>query len=897
MSRSSPDDDYNNGENPSSTVPEIKKRRVQRACDGCRRKKGDGFQMPGNQCSNCIAYSFGCTYAEAAKKRVPPKGSTMSLTVLSFSFLARYVESLENRLGKMEKLLQTVCPDTDLTQEPGGSWIDTEMRHRSNAESLHVMNTPSTSTNTGPSTDEDVVPTDDDYIVTVYLSESLRNMTLNPLQPRFFGKSSGITLLQQAIDVRKEYAVDDDTRTEDFFRTDPRGERFPSEYVTRHIRETEYKFPERDLGVSLIDLYFVYTNHLLPLLHRPTFESRVMRGDHLRDTSFGAVYLLVCAVGSRFSNDPRVFLEGKDSEHSVGWKFFQQVQIVRQTLLEPPCLEDLQVYCASLSVLFLQGTSVPQACWTIVGIGIRLAQDVGAHRRKAYDSERSVEGELWKRAFWVLVVLDRQMSSFLGRPCSIQDEDFDLDLPVECDDEYWEHPDPEQAFKQPSDKPSTMSFFMSFLKLNRVLAFALKTIYSINKSEILLGFVGQRWEQYVVAELDSALNKWVDAVPPHLRWNATRDVNTPLFTQSSVLYASYYLVQILIHRPFIPSPRKPSPLPFPSLAICTNAARSCAHVLGTCNRASPFAAAPFMQMPAYTVGIVLLLNIWGGKQSGLSIDLSKEMADVDVCLSVLKRCEKRWHTSGRFWDVLHKLASVGELPLSQPSPTTETKRERYSNSPSSPSVSTSEEGSRTIAGSRHIPRDAQSQSQSQQHQHVSSTLNLPLYSNDLGRLPLHRQANFPINTSATLSTALAPPQMDSPNVRYPPSSTGTYHPPNGPPPASGPPHTHDFTQPKYPAHEFFYDQSANSFGTTLAARHISLSTQFPGTTSAACAAAGEAVGQAWTGGHAITNESQALMNAQMGTHGHGHWHDVMVPDTIAMWSTAPTGFECVSISG
>jgi hypothetical protein len=46
------------------------------------------------------------------------------------------------------------------------------------------------------------------------------------------------------------------------------------------------------------------------------------------------------------------------------------------------------------------GTSAPQACWTIVGIGIRLAQDVGAHRRKAYSHKPTVDEELWKRAFW-----------------------------------------------------------------------------------------------------------------------------------------------------------------------------------------------------------------------------------------------------------------------------------------------------------------------------------------------------------------------------------------------------------------------------------------------------------------------------------------------------------------
>jgi len=53
---------------------------------------------------------------------------------------------------------------------------------------------------------------------------------------------------------------------------------------------------------------------------------------------------------------------------------------------------------------------------------------------------------------------------------------FDVDLPIEVDDEYWEHPDPEQMFKQPPGKPSVVAWFNNYLKLSRILAFALRTI-------------------------------------------------------------------------------------------------------------------------------------------------------------------------------------------------------------------------------------------------------------------------------------------------------------------------------------------------------------------------------------------------------------------------------------
>jgi hypothetical protein len=77
-----------------------------------------------------------------------------------------------------------------------------------------------------------------------------------------------------------------------------------------------------------------------------------------------------------------------------------------------------------------------------------------------------------------------------------------------------------------------MSFFISLIKLQQILAFALRTIvhifcsyveyatkcnlqYSINKSKVFLGFFGQEWEQSILSELDSALNQWVDSVPDH----------------------------------------------------------------------------------------------------------------------------------------------------------------------------------------------------------------------------------------------------------------------------------------------------------------------------------------------------------------------------------------------
>ena len=49
-----------------------------------------------------------------------------------------------------------------------------------------------------------------------------------------------------------------------------------------------------------------------------------------------------------------------------------------------------------------------------------------------------------------------------------------------------------------------------------------------------------------------------------------------------------------------------------------------------------------VQMSLFTAGIVLLLNIWGGKRSGLSTDPAKEMADVHKCMKMLKLLEPQY---------------------------------------------------------------------------------------------------------------------------------------------------------------------------------------------------------------------------------------------------------------
>ena len=129
-----------------------------------------------------------------------------------------------------------------------------------------------------------------------------------------------------------------------------------------------------------------------------------------------------------------------------------------------------------------------------------------------------------------------------------------------------------------------------------------------------------------------------------VRWDPDREDDLFL-NQSAILYANYYQLQIFIHRTFIPSPRRPlanANLSLPSMTICVNAARACLRVLDVQNRRAKapswgetcgvtiYALTP-LQMPLFTVGMMLLVYLWCGAR-----DARSALDDVDVCLSILR---------------------------------------------------------------------------------------------------------------------------------------------------------------------------------------------------------------------------------------------------------------------
>ncbi|KAK0496384.1 fungal-specific transcription factor domain-containing protein [Armillaria luteobubalina] len=644
----------------------IKKRKLTHACDRCRLRKSDIVSGQSMRCSNCIAFDTECTYI------IPTKASSIfikrgrklnqesasvasaSLTTASDTprckYHSSYIEDLERRADELENMLKELDPGLLL---PKGTTLQEKPR-RLPISVLGVL-----SQSAGYTFESEGTEPDDD-LTHLDLLVQMKKMSLNQqsFSQRCFGPSSTFAIFMSAISIGKEPKGGLNTmQLEDYYNV------HPWEQATADAEKSRYDFPDNDLITSLITIYFETIHPIFPVLHRPTFTKDVANGLHLRDEYFGATLLLVLSVASRYSDDPRILVDS-NSKLSAGWKFINQAPLFKKAVLSPPSLYEIQ--SPVLGAIYSLGTSVPRFSWTMVGVGLRAATEIGLHRRKPEGHKMTVDDELKKRSFWALITLDRLLSLHLGRPVMMQEEDFDLELPIECDDEYWDiGPDGEVHFCQPADKPSIISYFNSQIRLSGIMSVVVRMLYPIKKGRDMLGLTGEGWGECLVTDIDTSMNAWMNSNPIHLRWDPDRD-DTLFLYQSAVLYTTYYMLQIHIYRPFL---RTGSP------------SRSCARILRV-HLTRIGTIGPHILMGAFMSGTVLAMNIWSRKRAGHPPH-ADDLAGFEECLATSIRASDTWNIAGRSLKMFKAMASIETVNLLDPTSISAT-RPRQSAAPKSP---------------------------------------------------------------------------------------------------------------------------------------------------------------------------------------------------------------------
>lgn len=249
-------------------------------------------------------------------------------------------------------------------------------------------------------------------------------------------------------------------------------------------------FPEKDVGLRLVNLYFEHANPQIPILHRPKFMmmfERVYSTDTRKRTS-RELYMLniVFAIGSGIIMDSSASLLNKSGEEASGFgpgsdgdppnrkrqrlsanqqhqpeEYHSSAIVHLESFLgSSPAVEGFGGGLEELqAVLLLAGLAllrpVAPGLWYIVGVAVRLGVDLGLHSedgdshfdktsnhgRKGSDAagasslgRKQWTRDLRRRLWWCVYSFDRLVSTCVGRPFGITDQVVTTEFPSLLDD-------------------------------------------------------------------------------------------------------------------------------------------------------------------------------------------------------------------------------------------------------------------------------------------------------------------------------------------------------------------------------------------------------------------------------------------------------------------------------
>ncbi|GIK05786.1 hypothetical protein Aspvir_009899 [Aspergillus viridinutans] len=316
---------------------------------------------------------------------------------------------------------------------------------------------------------------------------------------------------------------------------------------------TNPTLPSSEETLRLIRQYFYDTGLLFPYIHPPTFletyDEFKNNAKKVRRTWLGLLSIMlamakVTAVSGHAPAETRI------KESTVYYR--QALNLCRGEMPRGTTLEVVQYLL--LMGQYLQGTQKSVQAWTVHGLAVKAALQLGLYSKDASQAFSPLEREIRKRTWFGCVVLDRTLSMTFGRPPAIPDSYVQLDLPV-IDSIGQGEP-----FVDDKTIRHSIQFFNSTITLYKQMGNVIDQVYGQNLGCGPGLSVGETVGR--VLSIENQLFSWVMALPESLHQLTLQGLREeikqsenqprPFSLKSRVILTLRYLhTQILLHRPIL----------------------------------------------------------------------------------------------------------------------------------------------------------------------------------------------------------------------------------------------------------------------------------------------------------------------------------------------------------
>ncbi|TIB28757.1 hypothetical protein E3P86_03806 [Wallemia ichthyophaga] len=545
---------------PSSTSdtadgapPTIKRLRLSRACDRCRKRKVKCDE--GHPCQACQLAHTACTFVEEAPAPKPRKNQN-----------EKNVAELEARMGALERVLGAIPPSI---AQAALSKLDTALSD----------------------TDTDTITHDthDKHDKHDSLADQLAALSLSPSylyldhqgNPAWAGPTSGLPLIDM-LNSRERGSDSSEGEIEQRQR-DQRDQRDQRNQEHHHHQPHHLQdcLPGRkpkhtgiepvlvwtqvsshipiDLINTLIRTYMATTHLLWPFLHIPTFLQDYATPSAWGEPGFASLVVAICTIASRHIDDVRVRSDAADPASS-GRSYLVLYERLREIQNAHGGTGSGNVYYIQstfLIAIYLIGSGKLGRAFATLAKSITLSIDSGLHRSlEHYDlgTDMGVWMEVRKRTFWSVFCWDKQAAAAFGRPPMIRLRDCDLDEPLDVDDEHLASvlSGAQSTSTSTSTSTSRIRPFIHMIRLHVVLERVLDGVNTppVFSSSPFLTKAASVGQNGALAAAEGLLEEWRRQLPSDLLYNDATIASNDAYrlTQAERIHCLEQLTRMLVYR-------------------------------------------------------------------------------------------------------------------------------------------------------------------------------------------------------------------------------------------------------------------------------------------------------------------------------------------------------------
>ncbi|GAB1206175.1 hypothetical protein APSETT445_004857 [Aspergillus pseudonomiae] len=386
----------------------------------------------------------------------------------------------------------------------------------------------------------------------------------------------------------------------------------------------------------LSQAYFDVVHLQFPILHEPSHWETIEK--IYADADFTAVQefqvLMVIAIGaSLLSRRTKVMLSAEGYFASA----MKLVDAVMKTssVGVAQCILLLQMYA-------LNNPTSGLSLWTLHHHGLALAIELGLHRNVPMSNFTPLEREVRRRIFWCTYTIDRLLSTLMGRPMGVVDEQCDLNYPLDVDDDQlkMEHPKSRQ-----SNEPLTnMSSAVHLFKLARFNSEIKCVLYCVDRQY-------PPYTQPAVTDAESwkvdiltRLRQWREDIPRHPEASTRHYINL----LSEIKY--HELVMLVLR----PNPRFQNP-DKATLRECFASAMACSELYHQLYISNSLHYGWISVHSLFLCLMVMFYCVWTPHGIAEEADIDSLMRALKDSSDVLSAMGEYWPEAKRSRDVLNRV--------------------------------------------------------------------------------------------------------------------------------------------------------------------------------------------------------------------------------------------------